>query len=56
MKTTYTFDVSKETKGAYQFKEVGDEQAMGSIYLKKIVLEEGKKPVRVVVSVEVMYE
>jgi len=45
------FEHSKETKGTHQFKEIGDDIKIGTIYLKKPVLADGV-PDRINVTVE----
>lgn len=38
---TRTFEHAKETKGTHQYKEIGDNVAIGNLYLKKHVLTSG---------------
>jgi len=45
------FEHAKETKGTHQFKEIGDDLAIGTIYLKKPVLKDGV-PDKIAVTVE----
>ncbi len=47
---TRDFTHAKETKGTHQFKEVGDNVAIGTIYLKKHALTEGA-PDKIAVTV-----
>lgn len=35
------FEHAKETKGTHQYKEIGDDIAIGTIYLKKATLADG---------------
>jgi len=45
------FEHAKETKGTHQYKEIGDDLAIGTIYLKKPVLTDGV-PDKITVTVE----
>ena len=47
---TRVFEHAKETKGTHQYKEVGDDIAVGTIYLKKPVLK-GDVPKEITVTV-----
>ena len=48
---TRTFTYAKETKGTHQYKEIGDDLAIGTVYLKKPVLKDGV-PDKIAVTVE----
>ena len=47
---TRDFEHAKETKGTHQYKETGDDIAVGTIYLKKPVLK-GDVPDKITVTV-----
>jgi hypothetical protein len=45
------FEHAKETKGTHQFREIGDDVAIGTIYLKKHALTDSV-PDKIAVTVE----
>ena len=45
------FEHAKETKGTHQYKEIGDNLKIGTIYLKKHALADGV-PDKITVTVE----
>ncbi len=47
---TRTFEHAKETKGTHQYKEIGDDIAVGTLYIKKSVLN-GEIPDKVTVTI-----
>lgn len=38
---TREFQHAKETKGTHQYRETGDDTAIGTLYLKKAILKDG---------------
>lgn len=53
MQSTIEFNMSKETKGAYQYKATSDGAAVDTIYIRKEALPAGLKPQQVKILLEV---
>lgn len=52
MKKTLRFDIEKETKGTFRYAEQGNEQVIGTIYVRKHVFGSDPAPKVLTVTIE----